>query len=122
MQRCLILFLLICFCNRVKGQETDDVKSVMRAVSYSLNGNYTICTDNADFPASLIKQVNIYLEKDSILRLSPDEKKELQNKLLAAQHAPKWQGNTVSDIPVIKSNTVKKVMGDSAKMWEYFKM
>ena len=121
MQRLLVLLLLIGLCKCAKGQETDDVKNVMRTVTSSMNVNYNVCTDNAGFPNYLIKQVNTYLEKDTLLHLSPEEKIELQDKLLAAQHVPKWQGSAVNGIPIIKTDTVKKAMGDSAKVWEYFK-
>jgi hypothetical protein len=121
MQRFLALFLLTGLCNCIKAQETDNVKNVMRAVTSSISFNYTVCTDNADFPDYLIKQVNIYLEKDTILHLSPQEKVKLQTKLSAARHVHKWQGNTVNGIPVIKTDAVEKATGDSAAVWKYFK-
>ena len=120
MRKCLILFLLTGLFTAANAQQNDEA-NVITTFTSLINADYSVCTDNAGFPAFLLKEVNTYLEKDTILRLSPGEKQELQNKLLAAQHAPQWQGSTVNGIPLIKNDSVKKVMGDSAKVWEYFK-
>jgi hypothetical protein len=118
------IFLVIILCAFVvpiaRAQQTEDEKIVLSLITGDDGYHPCICSDDAGMAAWIAKQVNLYVDGDTLLHLSAADRTELNSKMLTAQHAIPWPGKTLENMPLVSSDTIKKILADSTKGGAYF--
>jgi hypothetical protein len=116
----LILLLSACLYSKAAAQQNEDEKIVLSLITGDDGNHHRVCSDDAGMTAWIAKQVNLYIGSDTILHLSDADRTELNSKMLTAQHANPWPGKTFENMPLVSSDTIKKILGDSTKGGLYF--
>jgi hypothetical protein len=113
MRGLIILWLLVSFTNCAKAQLTEDEKAIINLVTQPSPEKPDFCSYDANFPAWLVQQVDLYFKTDTTVHLSANEKKELISKMQAAEQAPKWNQSNTNHIKLYTINTNPKDFVDT---------
>jgi hypothetical protein len=116
----LILLLYACLYGKAAAQQKEDEKIVLSLITGDDGNHPCVCSDDACMAAWIAKQVNLYIDRDTLLHLSDADRTELNSKMLTAQHATPWPGKTLENMPLVSSDTIKEILGDSTKGGVYF--